>query len=172
MARSDSSSKRVRLLSSLVVLAVFAAGIAAGFGLSRWLAESEPPPHPGWNLQPPSLEALHLTAAQEAKAREIGDRYRPEIDVVRREVAPKIRAIHERMKKEMEVYLTPKQRAKQDERPDRPLPPPMALAACEGRSAEDACRFEGPRGPVEGTCRPGPSPGDPLACAPSGGPAF
>jgi len=97
------------------VLAVFAAGVAAGLGWGRACPACKPPPPRGLDMAPPSLEALHLTAEQERRAREIGDRHRPEIEAIRREVAPRLRAIHVQMQKEMEAFLTPEQRARQDE---------------------------------------------------------
>lgn len=43
-------------------------------------------------------------------------------------------------------------------------PPAEAVTACEGASAGDACRFEGRRGEMAGTCF---APDDkPLACRP------
>ncbi len=171
--------RRVKALSALVVLAVFAAGIAAGFGLSRGCCRREPPPVGGAEMAPPSLQSLHLTAAQEAEAREIGERHRAEIEAIRREVQPRIRAIHERMQKELEPFLTAAQRAQQRDGvgpaggpADGPpgSPPPMAVEACAGKAASEACGFEGPRGPIAGSCRSVPAPGAPLACVPEGGP--
>ena len=48
-------------------------------------------------------------------------------------------------------------------------PPPEALAACEGRSAGDACSFERDDEEVEGTCFT-PADDKPLACRPSEAP--
>lgn len=119
MTRSETAPSRVKLLSALLMIAVFAAGGAAGFALGRTACHAPPPPPPPPpgepGFRPPSLEELGLTPGQEAKAREIGDRHRPEIEAVRREVAPRIRAIHERMQLELEPFLTPAQRARQDE---------------------------------------------------------
>jgi hypothetical protein len=115
MTRSDMAPRRVKLVSALLVIGVFAAGAAAGFGLGRLCCAAPPPPHQELSFRPPSLEALHLTREQEAKAREIGDRHRPEIEAIRREVAPKVHAIHRRMQEELEAFLTPEQRAQQDE---------------------------------------------------------
>jgi len=183
MTHGEISQGRVRFLSALVVLAVFGAGVAAGFGLFLWRAPGAPKPRGGLDLRPPSLEALGLSREQEAKAHEIGERYRPEIEEIRREVAPRIRTIHERMREEMEAYLSPAQRALQDAAlppldpaddlgRDRPHPPREALDACAGKSSDAACSFAGPKGTVTGTCRNGPRPEDPLACAPPRGPAF
>ncbi len=38
-----------------------------------------------------------------------------------------------------------------DDEPHKPRP--EAIAACKDKSEGDACEFEGPRGPVAGTCR-------------------
>ena len=46
-------------------------------------------------------------------------------------------------------------------------PPPEAIEACVDRSEGDACRFETPRGELEGTCRKPPrGDSDTLACVP------
>lgn len=46
-------------------------------------------------------------------------------------------------------------------------PPPEALEACTSLEAGAACSFTAPDGAtINGTCRPGPSESDPLACAP------
>jgi len=47
-------------------------------------------------------------------------------------------------------------------------PPPEALAACQGRAAQDACAFESPRGKAQGRCL-APE-GRPLACVPADAP--
>jgi hypothetical protein len=49
-------------------------------------------------------------------------------------------------------------------------PPPEAIEACEGKSANDPCSFTGRRDDtIEGTCFAPPDI-DQLACAPEGGP--
>lgn len=51
----------------------------------------------------------------------------------------------------------------------RPGPPAEAIEACVERSEGDACRFETPRGELEGTCRTPPRDDDgALACVPEG----
>ena len=47
-------------------------------------------------------------------------------------------------------------------------PPPEALAACQGRAAQDACVFDSPRGKAQGRCL-APE-GRPLACVPADAP--
>lgn len=48
--------------------------------------------------------------------------------------------------------------------PGRFGPPPPALDACRGQSAESPCRFDTPRGRLDGTCRM--TPGGAFACVP------
>lgn len=49
-------------------------------------------------------------------------------------------------------------------------PPPEAIEACAGKSADDPCSFTGRRDDtIEGTCF-APHDVDELACAPEGGP--
>jgi Spy/CpxP family protein refolding chaperone len=107
---------RVRALLALVF--VFVLGGVAGAGVAR-LAGGRGP-HGG----PPELRALELTPAQERQARAIGDRHRPELEAIRVEVAPRVRAVRERMRAELRAILTPEQRARLDAIPPDDDPPP------------------------------------------------
>jgi len=49
---------------------------------------------------------------------------------------------------------------------NRQGPPPEAIEACKDLNEGDACRFETPRGELEGACRKPPRGDDGLACVP------
>jgi len=149
---AERSPRQIRVLTALLLFGTFVLGAVAGAGLSHW-NRFPPPPQRHAPFLPGPPGALGLTSDQEAKAREITERYRPELEAVWREGFPKVRAINEKMEKELREVLTPEQQKILDEmkahRP--PLPPrgPMPPG--------------GPLGPG------GPPPGEP-GMAPPGGP--
>lgn len=188
MVSSSHTSQRLKLQSALIMVVIFAAGIAAGFGLSSLLGVAPSRgPHRDMGLAPRSLDPLGLTLEQKRKAKEIGERHRDEIESLRREVEPRIRGIHAKMRKELEAYLTPEQREMMDipdarrhkaprdsthGGPGGPTPPPKALDACSGKSSSDPCRFDAPHGQENGICRHVPNPDSALACVPARTPGF
>ena len=127
MATNERSPHQIRLLTALLLFGTFLFGAVAGAGFFRWMQ----PPHGPW--RPPFLPgppgALQLTPVQEAKTKEITDRYRPQLEAIVRENFPRLQAINEQMEKELREILTPKQRQKLDEmkahRP--PMPPPEGM---------------------------------------------
>jgi Spy/CpxP family protein refolding chaperone len=149
---TEPSPRQVRLLTVLLLFGTFVLGAVAGAGLTRWT--SLPPPHsprpapflPG----PPG--ALRLTPEQEAKARAITDRYRPELEAVWRESMPKVKAINEKMEQELREVLTPEQQKALDEMKAHRPPPPG--------------------GPMGGPPPHGPPPGGPGAPPPGGPPPW
>jgi len=129
MTHPDPSLRRARLVSVLLLVATFVAGGLAGAGIFHWLVESR---HGGPHQPPPSimgpmpLRDLGLTPEQELKAREIGDRYRPAFEAIRREILPRVQPIHGQMEQELRKILTPEQQKKLDELIERRKhePPP------------------------------------------------
>jgi Spy/CpxP family protein refolding chaperone len=117
--------RQIRVLTALLLFGTFLLGAVAGAGLLQW--NRMPPPHRGRPVPflPGPPGALNLTPAQETKAREITERYRPELEAVLRENFPKVKAINDKMERELREILTPEQRKVLDEmkahRP--PLPP-------------------------------------------------
>ena len=106
------------------LLATFVLGALFGAGLARWEHGGRQYPHhrpipflPG----PPG--ALELTAAQEVKAHEITERYRPQLEQVLHETFPKVQAINDQMERELRAILTPEQAKRLDEM--KALRPPM-----------------------------------------------
>jgi hypothetical protein len=111
------SPRRVHLLTALLLLGTFAAGVVTGAGVLRWAAPAPAPRPDGPTAVAPPLPAarlpreLRLTPEQDAKAREIGERYRPELEALAKEFRPKVRAVQDRMEGEFLALLTPEQKA-------------------------------------------------------------
>lgn len=120
MATSERGSRRVRLVTGLVLAGVFAAGTISGLGLARWLGPRARPP-PG----PPIMRAFHqleLSAEQQHRTREILESHRPELEAILRESFPRVRAINEQVSEELRAILTPEQ-ARRLAEIERQLPP-------------------------------------------------
>ena len=121
----ERSPRQIRLLTALLLFGTFLFGAATGAGFSRW-NQLAPRPH---HLPPPFLPgppgALKLTPEQEAKAHEITERYRPQLEAILLANFPRVQALNEQMEKELRQILTPEQTRILDEmkahRP--PLPP-------------------------------------------------
>lgn len=145
MASPERSPRQIRLVTALVVFGTFLLGVGTGVGLSR-TTPPPPPPRPPAPFLPGPPGALHLTAEQEAKAREITERYRPKLEAVWRDSFPRLQALNEQMEKELREILTPEQRKLLDEMKAHRPPPPHG--------------FGGPP--------PGPPPGGPMAPPPPG----
>ena len=124
MAQSETKPRTVRLMTALLLVATFAAGAAAGAGLSRLSFRCHGPPHPRM-FAPEHFEQLGLSPDQQQKAHQIAERHRPELEAILRETFPKVRAINEQMEQELREQLTPEQRAKLDQlKAQRPPMPP------------------------------------------------
>jgi len=126
MTNQERTPRQIRLLTALLLFGTFLLGAVAGAGFYRFTAPPMyPRPHP---LHPPFLPgppgALQLTPEQDAKAREITDRYRPKLEALLREQFPKFQALNEEMEKEMRKILTPQQNLKLDQL--KAQRPPMA----------------------------------------------
>lgn len=110
MTNPTSSRWVQRGLALALLLFIFAAGLGAGWGLSRWTDSSHPRAREG-RRQPRSrglhfYARLNLTAEQERAVREIHERHRPRLDAVLEETTPRIRAIHEEIEQEIRPLLT------------------------------------------------------------------
>jgi hypothetical protein len=120
--------RQIRLLTALLLFGTFILGAVSGAGLWQWNRMPRPhPPRPAPFLPGPP-GALKLTPDQETKAREITERYRPELEAVLRENFPRVQAINEKMEKELREILTAEQRKLLDEmKSHRPPPPPGGM---------------------------------------------
>ena len=96
----------LRLLSSLVLVGVFAAGALVGAGVMRFTAKPPPPP-------PGPIEAMHheleLDRDQAQALREIVERHHGELDAIVRDAQPKVRTILYAIEDELRPRLRPEQ---------------------------------------------------------------
>src|SRR3990172_7446770 len=129
-AEGATGAGRVRIVTALLLVAIFAAGVVAGAAVCRWAAPKSPPGPPPGPPMPLPWRELGLAPAQEEKARVIVDRYRPQLEAVVKETFPRIRALSDRMESDLREILSPEQRARLDElkarRPPPGPPPPGA----------------------------------------------
>lgn len=116
-----------RLLSTLILLGVFAAGAVFGAGLVRTHTPSGPPPPPPGPAER-LTHALQLTPAQVEELHRLERLHRDELHQLMRETMPRIRAVLDSVENELRPMLTDEQRRKLDELqahrppPDAPLP--------------------------------------------------
>jgi hypothetical protein len=126
---SERSPRQIRLLTALLLFGTFLFGAVAGSGLSHWNQRHAYPPRPQAPFLPGPPGALNLTPAQEVKAHEITERYRPQLEAILRANFPKVQALNEQMEKELRALMTPEQIKILDEmkahRPPMPLGGPM-----------------------------------------------
>lgn len=154
MERIDESPLRIRVMTALVIVGTFVAGVVAGAGVCRWMAPRAGPPPPPMHLP---LRELGLTADQEAKARDIAERHRDELESILRSTYPKVRAVNEQIETELRQILTPEQQKKLDEIKTRRPPPRGGPPGGPGGSGGPG----GPHGPPPFDDRPPPPPGEP-----------
>jgi hypothetical protein len=150
------SPRRVHLLTALLLVGTFAAGVVTGAGVLRWFSPAAhapaadasaalPPPLPAARLP----RELRLTPEQDARAREIGERYRPELEALAREIRPKVRAVQDRMEEEFLALLTPDQRRQLADIEARRRNPPKPREPPSDRQAATAePRHAGSRAPA------------------------
>jgi Spy/CpxP family protein refolding chaperone len=156
MTVSDPSPRTIRLVTALLLIATFAAGTVTGGALVHWDSKREPPSHPMPDLGPLPWETLDLTEAQRKQAHSILERYRPKLDAIFDDTAPRVRAITDEIDKEFRKILTVEQQTRFD----------RILAARQGgpRSLSPPPPGVHLPGPFDGP--PGPPPGAPFAVPP------
>ena len=143
---------RLRALALLAL--VFVAGGFAGAGLFRFVEIRRPHRPPPFVAMGPYAQ-LGLSAAQEARVREIFARHRAELEAIVHETMPKVRAIQDAIDEEMKSVLTAEQRHKLDEiKAAAPLPPPEV----PGMSPPPPPPPAGPGGPLGPPREPPPAP--------------
>ena len=133
---ADALDHRPRLAAALVFLGVFAAGVATGLPLDRWLHPPMGPPGlcgpPGPERDPDFLprpyDRLGLDRRQMDQARPIVDRHRREMEALIRETVPRLRALRTELEREMRPLLDPAQARRLDDmlahHPEGPAGPP------------------------------------------------
>lgn len=121
------SPRRFQWLSGLLLVVLYALGLATGVGLTRWLsAPGGPPPHPRHGRPPQLVDELSLTPEQDRQVREIYARHNPRLEAILHENFPRIRAVQEEVERELRAILTPEQQRRLDEAKARRRPgPPM-----------------------------------------------
>ncbi|MBU1070166.1 hypothetical protein KKD52_05835 [Myxococcota bacterium] len=140
------SARRLQWISGLLLVLLYALGLGTGVGLTRWLTGAGPGRHEpggphGPHGPPPNgqlIDQLNLTPEQDRQVRAIYERYNPELEKILEENFPRIRAVQEKVEKEIRALLTEAQQqrldaAKSHRRPgpsmrqgplDIPPPPP------------------------------------------------
>jgi len=125
---TESTPRKIRVMSALLLIGTFAAGAVTGAGILRFLGPPPGPPHHGRGrppmFAPLPLEELELSAEQKTKIREILERHRPELEAILQESFPKVRAINDKVEKEVRGVLTAEQQKELDELKRRRPPPP------------------------------------------------
>ncbi len=154
---SERTPRQIRLLTALLLLATFALGIVSGVGLSLWIREPMPRRHFPAPFLPGPPGALKLTSEQEAKAREITERYRPQLEAIVREGFPKMKAINEKMEAEFRAILSPEQGKLLDELKARRPPHPHRGPMHGGRMHGGPGGYPPPPPPWQGSPPPPPS---------------
>lgn len=118
----------LRLMSSLVLVGVFAAGALFGAGLMRWMpAHDQPhdrPPPPGGPIEAMTHE-LALDAQQREQLHAIAKAHEPELSAIMHETQPRIRAVLDAIENDMTPHLRPDQIEKLQAWRARRPPPPM-----------------------------------------------
>jgi Spy/CpxP family protein refolding chaperone len=109
MALFTNSKRKVLALTLLLLIAVFLAGASSGALLIHLFQSpfnNEGPP-PESRLVP--IHELNLNNYQQQKAHEIGEKYREQLDAIRKSISPEVENIHSMMEEELKKVLTPEQ---------------------------------------------------------------
>lgn len=104
----------IRWSAIALLLGIFAAGAVSGAGVYHWAARDcgpmGHPPHGG-----PLHRDLGLSEAQAKQIDAIMAKYHPELDAVIRETFPRVKAVHEKIDREIRPLLNDEQRRRFDE---------------------------------------------------------
>jgi hypothetical protein len=122
----------LRMLSGIVLVAVFAAGALFGAGLLRWTQRDPerlpPPPMKHGGPVEKMKQELALDEAQMRALQEIMQRKRPELDEIMRTTQGKVRDVLFAIEDELRPELRPDQiKRLEDWRATRPPPPVPGL---------------------------------------------
>lgn len=132
---TDLSTRRPLLAAAIVCLGVFAAGVATGLPLARWMHPPMGPPGlcgpPGPERDPDFVprpyDRLGLDRRQMELVRPIIDRHRQKMEALVRETLPRIRALRAELEQEIRPLLDPAQARRLDDmlahRPEGPPGP-------------------------------------------------
>ncbi len=109
MPTSEPSSKKIRLVTALLLLVTFATGTVTGGALVHAFS----PERPGMHARM-QWDALDLTGAQRDKADASLEKHRPKLDAIFNDTAPKVKEVIEQVDREIREILTPEQRSRFD----------------------------------------------------------
>lgn len=100
-----------RLKAGALLVVVFAAGAAAGWGAGRWTVLSWTPRYRDADAMMAFLsKQLSLSSAQQDSVRAVLQRHRPELDSIWHLVHPRVDSLRMVMRHEINAQLTPGQR--------------------------------------------------------------
>jgi hypothetical protein len=149
MALAENSPRTIRLVTALVLLGMFVAGVVTGASLWRWLGG--PPQHTrlhGPGGLPGPFGDLMLSKDEESKVHDVMEKHRPELEAALKDTFAKVRTIHEATEIEVRALLSPEQQKRFDEikarRPPEPVPGMMPPGPGGGPGG---LRFPGPLPP-------------------------
>lgn len=108
---------RIKLQGLALLALAFLTGALAGAAGDRLLTRRITPERPGarWGapgMVPPFLERLDLSDEQRTRIREILEASRPVTDSILQQTMPRLRAITDSVRHEIQAVLTPAQRAR------------------------------------------------------------
>ncbi len=113
MTTPDASPWFQRVLALLILLLLFATGVATGFGIARWTgrdARDRAPERGGDSYRGPHYySGLGLSPEQDRAVQVIYEKYRPQLDAILEETTPRVRAIHDQIEQEIRALLDPEQ---------------------------------------------------------------
>jgi len=117
-------ARTLHVLTAFLLIGIYAAGVLTGVAVYRWVSLPEtagrppwgpPPGPPGPPSMPPEWPLLGFTPEQEAQARIIADKHRPDLEAVIKGTFPTLRAIDKQMEEELRAILRPEQQKKLDQ---------------------------------------------------------
>lgn len=124
MKKGVESLGRVRAQGIILLLVTFVVGSLAGVSLERIRATRSAPQPFGrgpdmmrpWakGVLPPMFDQLNLTSEQEIQIRQIMEASRPRTEAVMRDMLPRVRAVMDSVRQEIDAVLTTEQAAQLD----------------------------------------------------------
>ncbi len=123
MMHGKLSPRFMSWMTAVMLLLIFGAGMGAGYGLARIgpsaarRYEPQNPLVPG----PGMYRRLGLTPEQRKAVEAILQKYRPELDAILRETAPRVREVNERILDEIRLLLDENQRQRLERLRNRPF---------------------------------------------------
>jgi Spy/CpxP family protein refolding chaperone len=137
MNSTPTTGTRSVWLAAIALASVFAVGGACGVLADRVIFREGPRMfHERVHFAADPLLEVELSQEQREKIDAIFERHRTELDSVMRETEPKMRALADRMDREIDAILTPKQRERLKAARSGPrtlmLPPPGVPAFADG----------------------------------------